>query len=97
MVAALWVLNAFDAVATHYGVSRGYAEEANPLMSVAMEHSWLTFYLVKMALITVVLTGFARAHRVHPRLVNGCLASCVLAYGAVAGWHVYGYLTWGAK
>lgn len=39
-----------DAALTHLGISFGLIEEGNPIMRLAIEKSWVIFYIIKICL-----------------------------------------------
>lgn len=56
--------NLFDSASTYYLVEvRKVAEEANPVMRCVMNYSWGTFFLTKMALVSLACWWFWRNRR----------------------------------
>jgi hypothetical protein len=90
-VLTLWALNIFDAAMTWYGITAGYARESNPLMELALTYGPYVFFGAKIALVTFACFALVFGGRRHPSLKGLAIGLDVL-YGAVAAWHIYGYL-----
>lgn len=90
----LWVMNLFDAVATAYGVSKGYAYEVNPAAAWVMSHGVWLFVAAKVLSVSLALSALlalwerSESHRVVLWVVR-VLASLYVLLGA---WHVVVYI-----
>ena len=51
MILLLYLLNLFDAAATHYLVSTGQAIESNQLMNFIISISWWWFWFLKVCVV----------------------------------------------
>lgn len=82
------LLNIFDGVATWAGVSRGYAEELNPLMRFLIGHGFLWCFLVKNAMVAVgMLFIYANLDR-FPRFGKAVMWVLFAFYAAIAALHI---------
>ena len=82
----IFVLNLLDALATHYSVGQGFAEELNPLMNYLLELHPATFYLCK---ITLVILGLSLLYRLgESRGTKIALAVCAAIYTAIMFVHI---------
>lgn len=53
---------ALDAISTYWLIEGGMATEANPLMNMALQHSWAMFFGIK-GLTVALAVGFAEWYR----------------------------------
>ncbi len=84
--AALLVLNLLDGLFTLWFLQLGVAEEANPLMRAAYEHSPVAFMMLKLAVVhagvaLLTLGGQATAARV-------ALKAGMLLYAGIVAYHL---------
>ncbi|MBL4953662.1 hypothetical protein JK635_15850 [Neobacillus sp. YIM B02564] len=75
-----------DAVLTHFGVTLGIVEEANPLMKLVIEKNWSYFYLIKISL-PLLLIGLFLFHPVKKKMKLLLVASCFI-YFSVLVYHL---------
>lgn len=81
-------LNLLDSILTTIWISAGHATEHNPLMASALGHGWLSFAVVKFALVSFgVYLLWRRRH--HPLAVGGMLTALAV-YAAVLIHHING-------
>lgn len=87
LLAALLLLNLFDAVLTLFWVTTGITTEENPLMAAALSHSPLAFIGAKLGLVTLAVLLFHR----HRRRRSVRLATWLLVgiYYGIALFHAW--------
>jgi hypothetical protein len=93
----LWFLNLFDALATWFAVSHGYAREGNPLMALALEHGTWLFFLIKLLMVTGALAALLFARARWPKMVAWTMLIITSCYIAICTMHVYFYMLWRAE
>lgn len=91
-VAALWFfLNVADAVCTWYGVSHHYCYEGNPLMAVAIEHSYAAFFAVKLTLGAIATWLMVRINSDGNKVAKWFTWAFVVIYGVLMLDHAFAY------
>lgn len=61
----LWAENLLDCIFTYIGLNYAEGKELNPIMDYLIQHSWSTFFLVKMGIISALtsLLYYLRAEK----------------------------------
>lgn len=85
-------LNIADAVGTWWGVSRGYAYEANPIMAWAISCGFFTFFALKVLLGLAVIALLLLGSYERPIIVKRTLIGCIGIYSLLLAVHVYGFV-----
>ena len=85
--AYIFILNFLDAVLTHYSVSRGLAEEMNPLMKYLLELHPATFYLCKLILVSLGLILLKKLG--DTKGTKMALTVCSAIYTAIVIMHIF--------
>lgn len=89
---AICLLNLIDIAFSTYWFKHGYAIEANPLQALMIESwgmdLWIFWKAVWVTSLTLLLAAFWQTHRLTR--VAGWIA--LIAYGAVAVWHLHFWL-----
>ncbi len=80
------VLNLVDALWTLVFIETGVADEANPLMLRALDHGWVGFMAIKLALVSLSVLLLWRLR--HRRAAALALWSGAMAYTLVVAYHV---------
>lgn len=97
----LFLLNISDAIGTWYGVTHGYAYEANPVMAALISHhGWAYFFMIKIAVVTLCVLllhqgwvlSATRFRRIAVKVGVGVL---LVFYASVNIAHVVLYLFFG--
>ena len=81
------VLQAVDAICTHFVLSNRFGEELNPLMKFCYSASPLLFFFVKSLLSALVLFMIWRNR--DSKVFSGVLFVANVGYGALAVYHFY--------
>ena len=84
----LLVLGLIDTVSTIAWISSGLAIEANPLMRVLLDHSYLAFATVKLAM-TLLGVSLLYINRDNKHTLKGVIIANIF-YTIVAAWHIIG-------
>ncbi|RUL54678.1 MULTISPECIES: DUF5658 family protein [Lysinibacillus] len=90
---AIGFLNAFDGVATNYGVLNNFIEEANPLMETLLLASPIIFLSVKSALSALVIfvcyLVYKHSKEIFQRFFSIALVGVSFMYVGILGLHLY--------
>ncbi|WP_160723902.1 DUF5658 family protein [Bacillus sp. USDA818B3_A] len=83
----LFTAGLLDAVLTHFGISSGAIEEANPLMREVIDKGWSYFYVIKIVL-PLVLLGLFYLRPFKGRIRTLLISTCIL-YLSVLVYHMF--------
>ena len=84
----VYIANILDAILTLTWVKLKVADEANPIMAALLETDPLTFFLVKVAAVTIACV-ILWTLRYHP-LSKWIALSSALLYSGIIAWHIIG-------
>lgn len=89
----IFVLNMFDAVATHYFISNGLAIEANPIISyLIFVGGFKLMYLFKFVIGLLVLIVFSIGWKSCGKLGKGCILFLLIIYILIVSYQIFLFL-----
>jgi hypothetical protein len=91
ILATIFILNSIDALMTIVWVSTGVAHEANPVMETVIMIGPGVFFTTKLALVGLGSILIWRLRHRGIAVVSALVA--LVAYLAVAGWHLYNIIS----
>ena len=73
----LFISCLLDAVLTHLGIAFGAIEEANPIIMLVIQKSWILFYVIKL-LLPLCLIGLQYLQPLKGRMKTLLVSTCVI-------------------
>ena len=80
---ALIIFILLDCVFTYIGLTHANGTEINPIMSALIEHSWATFFIVKMFFVSGAVYALYRLRNLKALTILAC------AYGLLVLYYIY--------
>ena len=72
--------NLLDCIFTYIGLNHAGGKELNPLMDYLIQHSWTTFFVVKMSLVIILSYILWFFSRLKILLILSCFYSLLVLY-----------------